>query len=144
MINAPDIWFSARAGATVRPATWAAYMCVATILPLFMLSSMSATTPAWELANPPSAMPRPVRTVPVCLTEFAAGGLQVADLGGLDEHVLPLIEPVVDLGGGDVLEPEQVGVHVGQVGQMVDQLFGREAGLRGVRRPQRRGLEVVV
>ncbi len=58
-------------------------MCVATILPVFMFSSISATTPACELANPPSAIPRPVRTVPVCGVEFATLGCQFAELRDL-------------------------------------------------------------
>src|SRR5262249_6691333 len=60
------------------PATCEAYMCFATILPDFMLTSISATMPDCEPAKPPSAIPRPVRMFPVCLTEFATRGVQFA------------------------------------------------------------------
>ena len=77
MIRAPDCWFSIRDGATERPATCADVMCLATILPDFMLTSIVAATAAWEFANPPRAMPWPVRMSPVCLTEFATRGTQL-------------------------------------------------------------------
>ena len=67
-------WFRA----AIRPATTATYVCLTVILPVLMLTSMSATFAACELANPPIAMPRPVRITPVCFTEFATLGVQLA------------------------------------------------------------------
>ena len=55
----------------MRPATTDTYVCLTTILPVFTFTSMSATLDACEFANPPIAMPRPVRIVPDCFAEFA-------------------------------------------------------------------------
>src|SRR4051812_35682229 len=46
------------------------------ILPLLMLTVMSHTLQIMVFANVPRAMPRPLRTSPVCLTELATFGCQ--------------------------------------------------------------------
>src|SRR5262249_13169711 len=83
MISAPDCWFSIRDGATESPATWADTMCLATILPDVMLTSMFTATAACEFANPPRAMPCPFLMFPLCLTELATLGVQLNALAAL-------------------------------------------------------------
>src|ERR1700704_3045066 len=46
-INAPLIWEVTPSRLTVTPLFWATHTCFATILPVFLLTSMSATTPTW-------------------------------------------------------------------------------------------------
>jgi hypothetical protein len=64
-----------------------------------------------------------------------------ADAAGRGEDIVPLAEAVVDLPGLEVLEPKLVRIQPGGVGELVDELLGREAGLRAVRCPHGRGLE---
>ena len=111
---------------------------------MVLLTVMSATVPACELAKPPIAIPRPVTVLPVCLTRVRDLRLPAGEVRDSREHLAPLVEAVVHLLLGDVLEPELVRIHVRRVGELVDQLLRGERSLRRIRRAQRRRLEVVV
>jgi len=64
---------------------------------LGVFTSISATTPAWELAKPPTAIPRP-RTI-VSREIAGAARLPGREVGNRGEDVTPLPEAVVHLRG---------------------------------------------
>ena len=70
MTRLPIIWFSTPGEVDGEAGVLRRVRCLTVILPVFMFTSMSATTPACEPAKRPSAIPRPVRDVAGRLTEF--------------------------------------------------------------------------
>src|SRR2546421_11545117 len=60
----PLIWFSTAAGFTTRPASMAPYRCVATTMPVFLLTVISAVAAPYDDMCVPRPMPRPVTTLP--------------------------------------------------------------------------------
>src|SRR5438093_3423170 len=77
-ISAPLICVVTPSRLTVMPLFCATVACLTTILPVLTLTSMSATTPTLLDAKVPKPKPRPLRTSPVCCTEFATFGFQPA------------------------------------------------------------------
>src|SRR5581483_7860389 len=80
---------------TEMPLFWAIQTCFARILPVFLFTSMSATSATWLEANVPMPMPRPVTTSPFWRFDAATFGFQPAAIvaaSSTESHRAPSVE----------------------------------------------------